>query len=188
MITSDEEEHWHLYFIKSKEKKRHFLCFKSPQISILALKLSKKGQNKMFRQLIWGIVCLCRSNMTRDMIKNWKVEFSKNVNFHTFLLSNFCVKIFVSFHHLSRLQFSSYINNQHLIWKLWCLTFIWYPGEVAEAISLASVTSRSDRWQREKKSQAKIWDSSIFELERHVAPQKNSEIISNSFMKWNLKF
>ena len=45
-------------------------------------------------------------------------------------------------------QFSSYINNQHSIWKLWCLAFIWYPGEVSEVISLASAASRSDRWQR----------------------------------------
>ena len=121
----------------------------------------------MFRWLIWGIVRLCRSNMTRDMIKNWKVEFSKNVNFHTLLLWNFCVKIFVSFHHLSRLQFSSYINNQHLIWKLWCLMFIWYPSEVAEAISLASATLRSDRWQSHRKSKVQIltfFEKSTFQL------------------------
>jgi len=30
-------------------------------------------------------------------------------------------------------QFSSYIINQLLICKLWCSTFIWHPGEVAEA-------------------------------------------------------
>ena len=54
--------------------------------------MSYKGQNEMFRQLIWGIVRLCRSNMTRDMIKNWKVDFSKNVNFHTFFFQIFASK------------------------------------------------------------------------------------------------
>ena len=66
------------------KKTSHFLRFVSPQISILALKASLKSQNKMFRQLIWGILRLCRSNMTRDMIKNWKVDFSKNVSFCIF--------------------------------------------------------------------------------------------------------
>ena len=122
--------------------------------------------------------------MTRDMIKNWKVDFSKNVNFHTFFLSNFCVKIFISFHHLSRLQFSSYINNQHLIWKLWCLTFIWYPSEVTEAISLASATSQSGRWQSHRKSKVQkltffekstfqffIITRVVFDLKRRTIPQ-----------------
>ena len=69
--------------------------------------------------------------------------------------------------------------------------FIWYPGEVAEAISLASATSQSDQWQSEenrKKSYLKILDSSIFELEWHAAPQKNFQTISNSNLNYNWKF
>ena len=168
------------------KRPRHFLRFVSPQISILALKANLKGQNKMFRWLIWGIVRLCRSNMTRDMIKNWKVDFSKNVNFYTFFLSNFCVKIFISFLNLSRLQFSSYINNQHLIWKLWCLTLIWYPSEVTEAINLNSATSWSGRWQSHRKSKVQkltffekstfqffIVSRFIFYLQRYTMPQIN---------------
>ena len=46
----------------------------------------------MLRQSIWGIVRLCRSNMTRDTIKNWKVDFSKNVNFYTFFFQIFASK------------------------------------------------------------------------------------------------
>ena len=138
----------------------------------------------MFWQLIWGVVRLCRSKMTGDMIKNLKVEFSKNVNFYTFFLSNFCVKIFISFLNLSRLQFSSYINNQHLIWKLWCLTLIWYPSELTEAISLNSATSRSGRWQSHRKSKVQkltffekstfqffIVSRAIFYLQRCTIPQ-----------------
>ena len=69
---------------------------------------------------------------------------------------------------LLRLQFSFYINNQHFIWKVWCLVFIWDPKEVAEA-------SRSDRWKHLWKSLSKILDWSIFELEWHAASQKNSQ-------------
>jgi len=79
--------------LRSEEKKTgHFLHFTSPQISILALKVNYMSQNEMFRQLIWGIVRLCRSNMTRDMRKKWKVDFSKNVNFHTFFFQIFASK------------------------------------------------------------------------------------------------
>ena len=53
------------------------------------------------------------------------------------------------------------------------------PGEVTEVISLASATTQSDRRQKEKKSQAKIWDSSIFELERY------SWIYLATLIKWN---
>ena len=47
---------------------------------------------------------------------------------------------------LLRLQFSSYINNQYLIWNLWSLAFILYPGEVTEDISLASGGRQTDLW------------------------------------------
>ena len=37
------------------------------------------------------------------------------------------------------------------------LGFIWYPGEVPEAVSLASVGRLSDQWQREKNHEEKFW-------------------------------
>ena len=45
--------------------------------------------------LIWGIVCSCRTNMTRDMIKNLKIWFFKTVKFCNFLI--FCLSIFFRF-------------------------------------------------------------------------------------------
>ena len=53
----------------------------------------------MFIALIWGIVHSCRSNVTRDMIKNWKIDFSKNFKFCNFLhffLSNFFMLVTIS--------------------------------------------------------------------------------------------
>ena len=48
------------------------------------------------------------------------------------------------------------ITNQHLIWKLWSLGFIWYPSEVAEAVSLASGGRWTDQWQKEKNRRRKF--------------------------------
>ena len=51
-------------------------------ISILRLEIVKWGQNKTFRALILGTVCLCKPNMTRDMIKKIKnSDFQKMSNF-----------------------------------------------------------------------------------------------------------
>ena len=49
-----------------------------------------KCQNNMLWWLIWGIVHLCRSNMTGDIMENWKIVLSKNVNVYTFFVKLLC--------------------------------------------------------------------------------------------------
>lgn len=49
----------------------------APQILILGIKRKKYSLNEMFRPLISGIVCLCRSNMTGDVIKVKTMIFTK---------------------------------------------------------------------------------------------------------------
>ncbi len=51
-----------------------FFGFMSQKLSILALKVTKEGQNEMFRGLIGGIARLWRSNIIGEIIKkvqNW---------------------------------------------------------------------------------------------------------------------
>ena len=62
--------------LKSEEKKtRHLFGFISQKISILALKVIRKGENEMFKWLIWGIVRICRSKIAGDMARNPKKSF-----------------------------------------------------------------------------------------------------------------
>ena len=64
----------------------HIFGFISQKISILALKVIKEGQSEMFRGLIWGIVRLCRSNITGDIIKNVQNWFLIKCQFWMFLM------------------------------------------------------------------------------------------------------
>ena len=59
------------------KKTIHFLDIIAQQILILGLKMIIQGQNNISRALIWGKVCLCRPNMTGDMIKNVKTVIFK---------------------------------------------------------------------------------------------------------------
>ena len=63
------------------KKMIHLFGFISQKISILSLKVIKKGQYEMFKGLIWGIVLFCRSKIARDMARNLKKRFSSKAIF-----------------------------------------------------------------------------------------------------------
>ena len=59
-----------LSYLKSGAKKiGHVFCSADQEISLLALKWIRKGQNNLFQALKWGIVSLSTSNSSRDMTK-----------------------------------------------------------------------------------------------------------------------
>ena len=75
--------------IKGESRKRwQLLDMIVQQILILGLKTIKQGQNKISRALIWGKVCLCRPNMTGDMIKNVKTVIFKKCHILQFCSIN----------------------------------------------------------------------------------------------------
>ena len=85
------------------QKTRQLYCFLSHQILIVAQKLTKYGQKKMFLALIWGIVHSFRSYMTREMItklKNFDRIFLKELQIWHFLknqIFRFLIKSLIIF-------------------------------------------------------------------------------------------
>ena len=62
--------------LKSGAKKiGHVFCSADQEISLLALKWIRKGQNNLFQALKWGIVRLCSSNIFGDTSINMKILF-----------------------------------------------------------------------------------------------------------------
>ena len=69
-------------YIKSCAKKiGHVFCSADQEISLLALKWIRKGQNNLFQALKWGIVRLSSSNWSRDMTKHKNAMISKFPDF-----------------------------------------------------------------------------------------------------------
>ena len=86
---------------------------------------------------------------------------------------------------LRMLIFSTQLNKQYLIWKLTYSAKIWDIIEVAEAHTLASGGIRSDWGQNEKKIEAKILESPIFDLQKRNIPQKKPHENRHSYLKQN---
>ena len=86
------------------------------------------------------------SNMTQDIIKNCKVDFSKNVIFTLFFFQIFASKFLSVF-----TIFQDYNFHPTPTISISYASCILYPSEIAEAINLASATSQSDQWQSHRK-------------------------------------
>ena len=95
-VTCQVREHFKIWV----KKMRQLYCFLFFQTLIVAIKVRKLCLNEMSLALFWCIVCSCRLNTTRDIIRNLKSSFSKNVKFAIFWHS-YSVKIFQVFNHMS---------------------------------------------------------------------------------------